>query len=130
MKNAKAYHIIISEYLKTKGILLDLDTPSHRIVYRRSLRAAKELLECAGGDVAKALEGLHRVSRWAKSKRLDYSLETTVKRYLEDNTPEQRPYINQYGKRYDLRLRNGEWFVLDNGRWYKYSGSKKDILYE
>jgi hypothetical protein len=122
--------IIVKEYFKTKGILLDAENPSHRVLLRRNLRAAKELLECAGGDVEKAVEAVYRVSRWAKSKRLSYSLETATKRFLDDNTPEQRPYIIEHGKRYELRLRNGDFFVLDGGRWYKYSGAKKDIHYE
>lgn len=130
MTNAKAYSIIISEYHKTKGILLDFDNPSHRVIHRRSLRAAKDLLECAGGDLEKAVEGIRRVSRWAKSNNLSYSLETVIKRWLDDNTPTQKPYIIEHGKRYDMRQRGEEWYVLDKGKWYRYSGAKKDIHYD
>lgn len=130
MNDAKKIGIIIKEYFKTKGQLLDSTVPSHRILYRRNLRAGKDLLECSEGDLERAVAAIHKLARWAKSNNLSYSLETVVKRWLSDNTPTQRPYILEHGKRYELRKKDEQWYVLDGGKWYKYSGRSSEIKYE
>jgi hypothetical protein len=130
MTDAKKISIIISEYFKSKGQLLDFTLPSHRILYKRHLREAKEILECAGGDLEEAVSRIHRLAKWARSNGLSYSISTVTKRWLEDNTPTQKPYIIDNGKRYEARQKEGRWEILDGGRWYKYSGRQSDIKYD
>ena len=121
---------IILEYLKLKGIEYNARTTSHRLVFRRNLRIAKELLAASGGNVGEVINRVRQLDKWAKSNNLSWSLETVAKRWHDDNTPKQRPYFIDHGKRYEMVNKDGQWYVIDGGKQYHYSGSKKDIQYD
>jgi len=76
---------IVTFYFKTKGLSLDeikRDAKKRKIVYSRFTKPAKQLLELAG-SVKKAEEAIDKVAKWAKSRDLDYAIETVFKKWLE-----------------------------------------------
>ncbi|MBU1015221.1 hypothetical protein KKI17_02180, partial [Patescibacteria group bacterium] len=76
---------VVSHYFATKGLSLEQlkkDAKKKKIVYSRYTRPARDLLELAG-SVSKAKKAIDRVAAWAKSRGLDYTIETVFKRWLE-----------------------------------------------
>ena len=76
---------IVNHYFNTKGLTLEQikrDAKKKKIIYSRYTRAAKQLLELAG-SVKKGKEAINIVAEWAKSRNLDYSIETVFKKWLE-----------------------------------------------
>ena len=76
---------IVNHYFYSKGLSLDKikkDAKKKKIVYSRFTRPAKQLLELAG-STRKAKSAITKVAEWAKSRNLDYAIETVFKKWLE-----------------------------------------------
>ena len=52
------------------------------IIYSRHTKSAKQLLELAG-SVEKSKTAIDKVAGWANSRKLDYTIETVFKKWLE-----------------------------------------------
>ncbi|MCG2690235.1 hypothetical protein L6252_03075 [Candidatus Parcubacteria bacterium] len=85
LKEETAIQQIITFYFQTKNISLEelkKQAKKQKIVYSRYTKPAKQLLELAG-TIDKAKQALKTVADWANSRALDYTIETTFKKWLE-----------------------------------------------
>jgi len=76
---------IVNYYFQTKGLSLKEiknNAKKRKIIYSRFTRPAKQLLELAG-SVRAAKKSINKVAKWAKSRNLDYAIETVFKKWLE-----------------------------------------------
>ncbi len=123
---------IVNHYFRTKGLTLARikeDARKQRIVYGRHARAAKELLELAG-SVEAAKDALTIVAKWAKSRKLDYSIETVLKKWLELEKLAPREKIKKpYYQGFPMKWSDNEkkWFVIVDNEWKEFVGNEGEI---
>jgi DNA polymerase/3'-5' exonuclease PolX len=124
---------IVTFYFKTKGIPLEKLKESARkreIIYSRYTRAAKQLLELAG-SVEKSKEAMAKVAEWARSRNLDYSIETVFKKWLELDKlkPKEvvkKPYYR--GMPMVWSETKKKWYVISpEGEWLEFAGKESEI---
>lgn len=138
MKDKKETEIqeVVNHFFYTKGYTLDQikeDSKKRKIIYSRFTRPAKELIELAGSK-KKAKEAITTVSKWAKSRNLDYSIETVFKKWLELDKlkPKEvikKPFYNNQPMVWSQIKK--KWFVInDEGEWLEFAGDEKDIKWK
>lgn len=124
---------IVNHFFYSKGLTLDEIKESakkKKIIYSRFTRPAKQLIDLAG-SVSKAKEAITKVSNWAKSRNLDYSIETVFKKWLELDKlkPKEivkKPYYMNQPMVWSQTKR--KWFVIDdNGEWLEYADKESKI---
>ena len=124
---------IVTHYFETKGIDLSRLKRSARkreIVYSRYTKPAKELLELAG-SIEKAKKAIDIVAEWAKSRGLDYAIETVFKKWLELDRlkPKEivkKPYYDNNPMVWSETKK--KWYVITpEGEWLEFAGDEKDI---
>ena len=126
---------IIGHYFSTKGFSSEQikeDTRKRKIIYSRFTRPAKDLLELAG-SVQKAKSAISKVALWAKSRDLDYTIETVFKKWFELDTLKPKEIKKKafyYGKPMFWDGVKKKWFVIDGGEWLEFAGDKKDIVWK
>jgi len=100
---------VVNHYFSTKGLSLEEikeNSRKKKIIYSRYTRPAKELIELAG-STKKAKQAITTVANWAKSRNLDYSIETVFKKWLElyKLKPDEiikKPYYKLINKRKNI----------------------------
>jgi len=124
---------IVNHYFYTKGLSLEQikkDAKKKKIIYSRFTRPAKQLLELAG-SVRRAKSAISKVAEWAKSRNLDYSIETVFKKWLELDRlkPKEivkKPYYK--GNPMVWSRTKKKWYVIDEkGNWLEFAGQESDI---
>lgn len=91
------------------------------------------MIELAGSK-KKAKEAITTVSKWAKSRNLDYSIETVFKKWLELDKlkPKEvikKPFYNNQPMVWSQIKK--KWFVInDEGEWLEFAGDEKDIKWK
>ena len=124
---------IVNHFFYTKGFSLDEIKESakkKKIIYSRFTRPAKELIDLAG-SVEKAKEAMTTVANWAKSRNLDYSIETVFKKWLELGKlkPKEivkKPYYRNQPMIWSQTKR--KWYVIDDGgEWLEYADKENKI---
>lgn len=123
---------IVNAYFMSKGLSLEQikeDAKQRKIIYSRHIRPAKQLLELAG-DKEKALIALRQVAAWAISNRLDFSIETVLKKWLElsklkPKEQVKKPFYDGNPMHYDERKQ--KYSVLVDGEWKEYCDSEDRI---
>ncbi len=124
---------VVNHFFETKGLTLDEIKESakkRKIIYSRFTRPAKELIELAG-SVQKAKEAITIVANWANSRKLDYSIETVFKKWLELDKlkPKEivkKPYYNNQPMVWSQVKR--KWYVIDDGgEWLEYADKENKI---
>ena len=64
------------------------DKAATSALYRRFGRAAKDVLALSGGDIEKAMQGVHGVGAWLQGKGLSWTLDTVAKHITDyQNNP-------------------------------------------
>jgi len=133
LKEETAILQIITHYFETKGLALQqlkLAAKKKKIIYSRFTKPAKQLLELAG-SVEKAKEAISKVAEWAKSRNLDYAIETVFKKWLELDRlkPKEivkKPYFQENPMVWSET--KGKWYVIDEvGNWLEFAGKESDI---
>lgn len=124
---------VVNHFFYTKGYTLKQiknDAKKKNIIYSRFTRPAKQLIELAG-SVKKAKKAISTVADWAKTRNLDYSIETVFKKWLELDRLrpkevvkkpffEDRPMVWSQMKK--------KWFVVtEEGEWLEFAGKEDDI---
>jgi uncharacterized tellurite resistance protein B-like protein len=124
---------IVTHYFKTKGISLEKlkDSAKKReIVYSRYTKPAKQLLELAG-SVEKAKEAINKVAEWAKSRNLDYAIETVFKKWLELDRLKPKEVIKKpyyKGNPMVWSETKKKWYVISpEGEWLEFAGKESEI---
>ncbi|MGI6334994.1 MAG: hypothetical protein ACOXZN_00675 [Minisyncoccales bacterium] len=124
---------VVNHFFETKGLTLDEIKESakkKKIIYSRFTRPAKELIELAG-SVSKAKEAITIVANWANSRKLDYSIETVFKKWLELDKlkPKEivkKPYYNNQPMVWSQAKK--KWYVIDDsGEWLEYADKEDKI---
>ncbi len=133
LKEETAIRQIVTHYFKTKGVNLEQlkkSAKKRKIIYSRFTRPAKQLLELAG-SVKKAEKAIDKVAEWAKSRGLDYAIETVFKKWLELDRlkPKEivkKPYYKEDPMVWSKTKRR--WYVISpEGEWLEFAGEKSDI---
>jgi len=124
---------VVNHFFSTKGLSLEQvkqDAKKQKIIYSRYTRPAKELIELAG-SVKKAKQAMTIVADWAKSRKLDYSIETVFKKWLELDKlkPKEiikKPYYRNQPMVWSQTKR--KWFVIDDGgEWLEFADKEDKI---
>ncbi|MDD3292805.1 MAG: hypothetical protein PHT67_01830 [Candidatus Pacebacteria bacterium] len=135
MKEKKETDIqeVVNHFFSTKGLSLGQikeDAKKRKIIYSRYTRPAKELIELAG-SVKQAKKAITIVADWAKSRKLDYSIETVFKKWLELDKlkPKEiikKPYYRNQPMVWSQTKR--KWFVIDDGgEWLEFADKEDKI---
>lgn len=127
---------IVTFYFKTKGLSLDeikRDAKKRKIVYSRFTKPAKQLLELAG-SVKKAKQAIDKVAKWAKSRDLDYAIETVFKKWLELDRLKPKEIVKKpffQGKPMIWSQTRRKWYVIsDDGEWLEFAAKKSEIIWK
>lgn len=93
--------------------------PMNYLIAKRFLRPAMEIYKAANLNIPFAKEKIRTLALWADSKKLDWSLETVLKRWLADNSIVEEPkkaYIDgdpaiqdPITKRWRVKIHTGQW---------------------
>ncbi len=124
---------IVNYYFKTKGLdLTELkkNTRKKKIVYSRYVRPAKQLLELAG-SLREAKKAITKVAKWAKSRNLDYAIETVFKKWLELDKLKPKEIVKKpffRGEHMIWSQTKKKWFVItEDNEWKEFAGKEEDI---
>ncbi len=133
LKTETAIQQIITYYFETKGVPLGelkRNARKRKIVYSRFTKPAKQLITLAG-SVEKAKEAIYTVAEWAKSRGLDYAIETVFKKWLELDRLKPKEIVKKPFYRGDPMVwseTRKKWYVIDEqGSWLEFAGKKEDI---
>jgi len=136
LKEETAIQQIVTHYFKTKGVSLSElkeNAKKRKIVYSRYTKPAKQLLELAG-SIDKAEEAINKVAKWAKSRDLDYAIETVFKKWLELDRLKPKEIVKKPYYRGDPMVwseTKKKWYVVDKtGEWLEFAGKKEDIKWK
>jgi hypothetical protein len=124
---------IVNHYFYTKGLSLDKikkDAKKKKIIYSRFTRPAKQLLELAG-SVQKAENAITKVAQWAKSRKLDYAIETVFKKWLELDRLKPKEIVKKPYYRGSPMIwseTKKKWYVIElGGDWLEFAGKESEI---
>jgi len=133
LKEETAIRQIVTHYFKTKGLSLEQlkrNAKKRKIIYSRFTKPAKQLLELAG-SIEKAKTAIDKVAEWAKSRNLDYAIETVFKKWLELDRlkPKEivkKPYYKGNPMVWSETKR--KWYVISpEGEWLEFAGKESDV---
>ncbi len=133
LKEETAIRQIITHFFKTKGVSLaelKKSAKKSKIIYSRFTKPAKQLLELAG-SIEKAEKAIDKVAEWAKSRDLDYAIETVFKKWLELDRLKPKEVVKKPFYRGNPMVwseTKRKWYVIDDGgEWLEFAGKKSDI---
>ncbi|MGB9598612.1 MAG: hypothetical protein ACPLZH_02090 [Minisyncoccales bacterium] len=133
LKLANEIQTIVNHYFFTKGLKIkEIKEKSKKkeIIYSRYVRSAKQLLEVSG-SLKKALWAIERIAQWAKSRNLDYTIETVLKRWFELDRLKPKEIIKKpYFKGNPMVWSEAKkkWYVIDPyGNWLEFAGKESEI---
>jgi DNA polymerase/3'-5' exonuclease PolX len=133
LKKETAIQQIVTYYFETKQVNLaelKINARKKKIVYSRFTKPAKQLLELAG-STEKAKQAINKVAQWARTRNLDYSIETVFKKWLELDKLKPKEIVKKpyyLGNLMVWSEAKKKWFVIDNGgEWLEFAGKKQDI---
>lgn len=139
LKEETALQNIITHFFATKGLgLQELkeNAKKRKIIYSRYTKPAKQLLELAGSRpdgtrlaskaaVDYAKEAITKVADWANSRKLDYTIETVFKKWLELDRLQPKEIVKKPFYRGDPMIWSAtkkKWFVISKyGEWLEYA---------
>lgn len=145
LKKETAIRQIITYYFETKGLNLEelkKNAKKRKIVYSRYTRPAKQLLELTGSRpdgsrlapemaIEKAKKAISKVAEWAKTRNLDYAIETVFKKWLELDQLKPKEIVKKPYYEGNLMVwseTKKKWYVIDEvGEWLEFAGKKEDI---
>ncbi|MDD4625142.1 MAG: hypothetical protein WCX23_01345 [Candidatus Paceibacterota bacterium] len=124
---------IVTHYFETKGLNLKQlkeSAKKREIVYSRFTKPAKQLLELSG-SVSKAQEAIDKVAGWAKSRNLDYAIETVFKKWLELDRLKPKEIVKKpffQNRPMIWSQTKNRWYVIgDGGEWLEFAGKENEI---
>jgi hypothetical protein len=113
-----------------------------KIIYSRFTKPAKQLLELAGScpdgtrlasgaAIEKSKEAIDKVANWAKTRKLDYSIETIFKKWLELDTLKPKEIVKKPFYKDDPMIWSSakkKWFVISKyGEWLEFADKEATI---
>ena len=133
LKLANDIQRVVNHYFYTKGLTLKelkKSAKKRKIIYSRYVKPAKQLLSLSG-SLKKALKAIDKVAEWAKSRGLDYSIETVFKKWLELDRlkPKEivkKPYFQ--GNPMVWSETKKKWYVISpEAEWLEFAGKESEI---
>ncbi|OGZ66087.1 MAG: hypothetical protein A2822_04900 [Candidatus Staskawiczbacteria bacterium RIFCSPHIGHO2_01_FULL_41_41] len=133
LQEETAIRQIVTHFFQSKGLGLQelkQNAKKRKIIYSRFTKPAKQLIELAG-SVDAAKKAIDKVAGWAQSRKLDYTIETVFKKWLELDTlkPKEKvlkPFYQGDPMVYSELKR--KWYVISKqGEWLLFAGKEKDI---
>ena len=132
-KKESDIQIIVNHYFYSKGLSLEeikKDSKKRKIIYSRFTKPAKQLLELAG-SIPKAKKAIDKVASWANSRKLDYSIETVFKKWLELDRLKPKEIVKKPfydGKPMVWSEAKKKWYVIANGGdWLLFADKESKI---
>jgi len=126
LEEETAIRQVVTYFFETKGVgLNELKRNSRKrdIVYSRYTKPAKQLIELAG-SVQAAKDAMKIVADWANSRKLDYTIETVFKKWLELDKLKPKEIVKKPFYRNDPMVwseNRKKWFVITaSGEWLEY----------
>jgi hypothetical protein len=133
LKEETAIRQVVTHFFETKGVSLNelkRNARKSKIVYSRFTKPAKQLLELAG-SIRKAKEAITKVADWAKSRNLDYAIETVFKKWLELDRLKPKEIVKKPFYRGDPMIwseTKKRWYVVDKkGDWLEFADKEDQI---
>jgi hypothetical protein len=133
LKKETAIQQIVTHYFQTKGLSLNqlkYNAKKKKIIYSRYVKPAKQLLELAG-SLKKAFQALDKVAEWAKSRSLDYTIETIFKRWLELDKLKPKEIVKKPYYRGNPMIwseTKRKWYVISpEGDWLEFAGKEGEM---
>jgi DNA polymerase/3'-5' exonuclease PolX len=124
---------IIAHFFASKGLSLQElkeNAKKRKIIYSRFTKPAKQLLELAG-SVEKAKEAIDKVAKWATTRKLDYSIETVFKKWLELDRLKPKEIVKKPFYKGDPMIfseTKKKWFVISKyGEWLEFADKQSTI---
>jgi len=124
---------IIAHFFASKGLSLQElkeNAKKRKIIYSRFTKPAKQLLELAG-SIEKSKEAIDKVASWANSRKLDYTIETVFKKWLELDRLKPKEIVKKPFYRGDPMIwseTKKKWFVISKfGEWLEFA-DKQDTI--
>jgi len=124
---------IVNHYFYSKGLSLEkikADAKKKKIIYSRYVKPAKQLLELAG-SLKKAFQAIDKVAEWAKSRNLDYVIETVFKKWLELDRLKPKEVVKKpyfFGNPMVWSETRKKWYVISpEGEWLEFAGKENEI---
>lgn len=114
-------------FFKVKG--WDWTEKRYKPIYSRWIGVVnRDLMPMAENNVHLIRDKILEVQKWADQLGLSWTLDTVVKRWLEDNSIEKKPYTPDGDLLKQIR---GKWIIeLWDGRLVNYNGNNKDIIWK
>jgi len=133
LKEETAIRQIVTHFFKSKGLgLQELKKSAkiRKIIYSRFTKPAKQLLDLAG-SIEKAKEAIDKVASWANSRKLDYTIETVFKKWLELDRLKPKEIVKKPFYRGDPMIfsqTKKKWFVISKfGEWLEFADKENTI---
>jgi len=133
LKEETAIRQIVTYYFQTKGLSLGelkQNAKKRKIIYSRFTKPAKQLLDLAG-SMEKAKKAISTVAEWAKSRNLDYAIETVFKKWLELDRLKPKEIVKKPFYRGDPMVwseAKKKWYVVDkDGKWLEFADKESKI---
>ena len=133
LKLANDIQAIVNHYFHTKGLTLKeikMNARKKKIIYSRHVKSAKQLLDLAGSR-KNAIEAMDKVFEWAKSRNLDYAIETVFKKWLELDNLKPKEVVKKPYFQDNLMVwseTKKKWYVISpDGDWLEFAGKKDEI---
>lgn len=118
---------VVNYFFRLKG--WDWTDPRYKPIYARWVGVAvKELLPLAEGDPLKVKIKMDEIKAWADGANLTWNLGTVVKRWLEDNSIQKKPFSKEGDPLVQVR---GKWLIKNwDGRLLDYNDPESSIIWK
>ena len=133
LKKETALRQIITHFFESKGLSLQElkeNAKKRKIIYSRFTKPAKQLLELAG-TIEKSKDAIDKVASWATSRKLDYTIETVFKKWLELPNLKPKEKVKKPFYKGDPMIyvqAKKKWFVISKyGEWLEYADKQSAI---
>ncbi len=101
-----------------------------KIIYSRYTKPAKQLLELAG-SIEAGKKSIDTVAAWANSRKLDYTIETVFKKWLEMDRLKPKEMVKKpfyMGEPMVYVESKRKWFVIaKSGEWLMFMDKESKI---
>ncbi len=133
LQEETALRQIITHFFASKGLSLQElkeNAKKRKIIYSRYTKPAKQLLELAGSIVA-AKQAIDTVATWANSRKLDYTIETVFKKWLELDRLKPKEIVKKPFYKGDAMIYSAtkkKWYVISKyGEWLEFADKESTI---
>ncbi|MBM3206190.1 MAG: hypothetical protein FJZ43_01020 [Candidatus Staskawiczbacteria bacterium] len=133
LKSENSIRSIITHFFRSKGLSLQElkeNAKKRKIIYSRFTKPAQQLLELAG-SIEKSKEAIDKVALWANSRKLDYTIETVFKKWLELDRLKPKEVVKKPFYKGDPMIwseAKRKWYIIDkHGSWLLFADKESQI---